>query len=146
MSDVPVGGGVLHQVATALSPPPPRAAAMGYDGVHDLARVREFVCVHASAAGLPHERVAALRLAVSEVATNTLRHTCAGGIVRVWSADGTVICEVTDFGTFAALKSHRAPDPGVPGGWGLEIAAEVCDAFYCFSRPGRTVWRLVAHG
>lgn len=135
----------MRQTSTPTGPPP-EAAVMDYETVSDLAAVREFVCARALAAGLPQERVSALRLAVSEIATNTLRHTSAGGTARVWSDARAVFAEFTDYGTVPRLKAGQGHEPGAPGGWGLRIAAEVCDEFYCFSQPGRTVWRLVVTG
>ncbi len=112
-----------------------------FDNPSDLTQVREFVCECARAVGLHAERLPALRVAISEVATNTLRHTRAGGTVRVWADEGAVVSELTDSGTFQAGTCPACP--GSEGGWGLRIADEVCDRFDLYSQPGKTVWRLV---
>jgi anti-sigma regulatory factor (Ser/Thr protein kinase) len=83
-----------------------------------------------------------LEVAVSEVATNTLRHTSSGGNVRVWADGNEVISEFTDSGTF---DSGFVVCPGPTDGWGLRIADEVCDRFDLYSRPGTTVWRLAVN-
>ncbi|WP_155371029.1 ATP-binding protein [Catellatospora vulcania] len=132
----------MHLTATPMGSPPP-VAAMDFHSVEDLAAVREFVCSQAQQVGLSDDRIPALRLAVCEVATNTLQHTSSGGIARVWSEDCKVITEVTDFGSLPSRKTRRTDQTEVPGGWGLRIATEICDAFHCFSQPGQTVWRLV---
>ena len=113
------------------------------DTVSQLAAVRDFVGAHALAAGLSPERVRGLRLAVSEVVTNTLRHTAGGGTMRVRVDGDDIISELTDSGTFAHEVRVPAGRPTAAGGWGLYITGEVCDEFLCYSIPGRTVWRLV---
>lgn len=112
---------------------------MSFHSPTDLTRVREFVCECARAVGLSAERLPALQVAVSEVATNTLRHTSSGGTVRVWADRNEIISELTDSGTF---EGGRPECPGPAGGWGLLIADEACDRFDLYSQPGRTVWRL----
>ncbi len=129
----------MHQLTTPFEPCPADAPALSFHCPNDLALVREFVCECARAAGLSAERLPALQVAVSEVATNTLRHTSSGGTVRVWADRNEIISELTDSGTF---ESGSADCPGPVGGWGLRIADEVCDRFDLYSRPGRTVWQL----
>lgn len=131
----------MHRLATPFEPPPVGAASLTFETPTDLAQVREFVCECARSAGLAAERLPALRVAISEVATNTLRHTDAGGIVRVWVDQDAVISELTDTGT---LESGPRPDRADgAGGWGLRIADEVCDRVDLYCQPGKTVWRLV---
>ncbi|MEV0459210.1 ATP-binding protein [Catellatospora methionotrophica] len=132
----------MHQLTAPFTPPPADAPALSFHSQTELAQVRDFVCDCARAVGLPAERVSALRVAVSEVATNTLRHTSSGGTVRVWVDRDEVISELTDSGTLGG----GFPDcTGSAGGWGLRIVDEVCDRFDLYSRPGRTVWRLVVN-
>lgn len=136
----------MRQVVRPFAPPPSGAAAISFATADDLATVREFVGAHAHASGLAAGRVPALQLAVSELVTNTLRHTAGGGDARVWADSDCVIVELTDGGTFRppAVRQPVAR-PAASGGWGLYITGEVCDEFLYHSRPGRTVWRLVFH-
>ncbi|WP_196279165.1 ATP-binding protein [Catellatospora vulcania] len=131
----------MRQLTAPFEPCPRGVPVLSFDSPTDLAAVREFVCECARAVGLPADRLAGLSVAISEVATNTLRHTCSGGTVRVWADLDTVISELTDSGTFDS--SDCPAEPGSAGGWGLRIADEVCDRFDLYSCPGRTVWRLV---
>lgn len=132
----------MQQQATPFEPCPADAPTLSFHRPTDLARVRDFVCVCARAAGLPTDRLPALQVAVSEVATNTLRHTSSGGTVRVWADRNELISELTDSGTF---EGGSLDSPARPGGWGLRIADEVCDRFDLYSQPGRTVWRLAVN-
>lgn len=133
----------MRQVTTPFEPPPPDVATMSFSTVSQLAAVRDFVGTHALAAGLAPERVRGLRVAISEVVTNTLRHTTGGGTMRVWADGDDVISELTDGGTLDHVVRVPAGRPAAAGGWGLYITGEVCDEFLCYSLPGRTVWRLV---
>lgn len=133
----------MRQVVRPFAPPPSGAATISFTTADDLAVVREFVGTHAHASGLTAGRVPALKLAVSELVTNTLRHTAGGGVVRVWADGDAVISELTDGGTFRRPTAEPAVRPAAAGGWGLYITGEVCDEFLYYSRPGHTVWRLV---
>ncbi|WP_196279354.1 ATP-binding protein [Catellatospora vulcania] len=134
----------MRQVVRPFAPPPSGAAAISFATADDLAAVREFVGAHAHASGLTSERVPGLKLAVSELVTNTLRHTSGGGVTRVWADGDTIIIELTDSGTFRRTAPQQpAARPAASGGWGLYITGEVCDEFLYHSLPGRTVWRLV---
>jgi anti-sigma regulatory factor (Ser/Thr protein kinase) len=130
-------------VTTPFRQPPPGAAAIAFTTADHLAAVRDFVGAHALAAGLAPDRVNGLRLAVSEIVTNTLRHTEGGGVMRVWSDGDAVISELTDAGTFQHEIVRPVAHPATAGGWGLFITGKVCDEFLCYSQPGITVWRLV---
>jgi len=130
-----------------LPPPPRTAAAMTYRD--RLADVRGFVRRHAARAGLPAGATRDLVLAASEVAANTLRHTDAPGLVRIWSQLGEVICEFQDTGTLthpqagqirAVADAVGGPGPGL--GLGLWVVHQVCDAVDIQTGPGGTTIRL----
>ncbi|GAA2367799.1 hypothetical protein Cme02nite_28330 [Catellatospora methionotrophica] len=130
----------MQQVAEPFKPAPPHTPSAGFDSAGDLAAMRRFAYQAAVTGGLDDDRAAALEIAVSEIATNTLLHTHAGGLVRVWHDDaGLLICEIIDSGTF------RRPQPQAHakgGGWGLDLAGELSDGFFLHSEQGRSVWRL----
>ncbi|MEV4347577.1 ATP-binding protein [Actinoplanes sp. NPDC049596] len=92
----------------------------------DLAPLRDFIRLHATALGLPGDRADLLTLAVSELATNTLQHTAGGGRVRLWGADGRVYCDVIDGGPLRAL-GRSMPAADAPRGRGLAIVERICD-------------------
>ena len=94
----------------------------------DLRAVRALVGDQARRAGLPQPRAVDLVLAVSEVAANTLRHTCAGGTISLWRADGELICQLADTGHITdPLAGRKPPDQGHQGGQGLWLVNQVCD-------------------
>lgn len=131
----------MRQVAEPFTPPPGHAPVATFSTADDLAAIRQFACERALAASLLPQRVAALEVAVSEVATNTLRHTEGGhGTIRVWADTDYVICEITDSGTFSL---RRRPADQQAGGWGLDIATDLADEFYLHSQPGCSVFRLL---
>ncbi|MFV2196190.1 ATP-binding protein [Nocardiopsis sp. LOL_012] len=93
-----------------------------------------------------------LVLAVSELATNALRHTASGlpgGTVRVEiDRTGHLELRVTDDGprpgTAATRPTVPAPDPLRPGGLGLRLVEAVCAHWDWESNPeGRTTVRAV---
>ncbi|MEV0457723.1 ATP-binding protein [Catellatospora methionotrophica] len=133
----------MRQVVRPFAPPPSGAATISFATAHDLAAVREFVGAYAHTSGLAAGRVSGLKLAMSELVTNTLRHTTGGGVVRVWADRTTIISELTDGGTFRPPTAAPPVRPVASGGWGLYITGEVCDEFLYYSRPGHTVWRLM---
>lgn len=95
-----------------------------------IAKVRHIVELIASEAALGEEKVGDIVLAVSEVATNAVRHGRPPARMRLWHHDGELICAVSDAGSGVVdpLAGQLEPDPTTPGGWGLWIARTVADA------------------
>ncbi len=105
---------------------PVSAQVLPYDG--DLRPVRALVAAVAGQAGLSPARCTDLVIAASEVAANTLRHTSAGGVVRLWATDAELLCQVEDTGFITdPLAGHWRPAGDVPGGQGLWLVNQVCD-------------------
>jgi anti-sigma regulatory factor (Ser/Thr protein kinase) len=105
---------------------PATADALEYG--RDLRPVRAFVAAAAQRAGLDPARCTDLVIAASEVAANTLRHTSGTGIIRLWSADEEVLCQIEDGGFIAdPLAGHRRPAADRSGGQGLWLVNQVCD-------------------
>ncbi|MCA2213396.1 anti-sigma factor RsbA family regulatory protein [Jidongwangia harbinensis] len=135
---------LLADLAEPLYPadgPPTVEVAVG-DTVADL---RAWLRDRATAEGwLPPERVEILLLALSELATNGIRHGGRQRNVRVWVRPEAVVCEVTDDGAEPPdpLAGYRPPAPGVIGGMGLWLVHQVCDAFAVHGRDGVTLARF----
>jgi anti-sigma regulatory factor (Ser/Thr protein kinase) len=97
---------------------------------NDLAGIRQFVEGRALRAGLPADRVTDLCLAVNEVATNTLVHTHAAGVLSLWQDLETysLVCEVSDSGRLRdRLIGRIPPHRSQPHGRGLILVNELCD-------------------
>jgi anti-sigma regulatory factor (Ser/Thr protein kinase) len=118
---------VAAPFAEPLSEPPVGADELPFaSGM--LAGLRQLVKLRAKGAGLPATRAGDLVLAVNELATNSIRHGGGGGVLRVWEAVDTLICEVTDAGRIAdPLAGRRRPASGQSGGHGLWLCNQICD-------------------
>src|SRR5215211_2675176 len=129
-------------LAGALPNPANPPDELSFDSPDDLEQVRRFVADHAPAEGTDPDRVDGLVLAVDEVVTNTLRHGGGRGVVRAWSENGGVVCEVSDAGTISdPLVGRIRPDLERPEGRGLWIANHFCDLVQIRSSPAGTVVR-----
>jgi anti-sigma regulatory factor (Ser/Thr protein kinase) len=126
-------------------PVPPRpadAAAMSFQAGR-LRRVRAFVAAQAAHAGLDAESAAAMALAVTEIATNSVRHGGGQGELRAWVQDGSLVCEVSDRGHITSpLVGRVQPVLDGQGGAGLWVANQICDLVQIFSSPRGTTVRL----
>jgi len=135
-----------HVVAAFNRPlpaPPPVAELLLFDGVDDLAALRDFVQKHALDAGLAQDRVVDLQVAVNELATNTVRHAGGRGAARMWCAEGHVVCEICDAGHITDLHVGRVPpDITSEGGRGLLLTNYLCDLTRLHTEPGATAVRL----
>ncbi|PZS24161.1 MAG: anti-sigma regulatory factor [Pseudonocardiales bacterium] len=101
-----------------------------FSSLTELRALRLFVRDLALRAGLPSHRVSDLCLAVNEVATNTLEHTHASGVLSVWQDPETdsLICEISDSGQLHdRLVGRMPPDEGESHGRGLMMVNSLCD-------------------
>jgi anti-sigma regulatory factor (Ser/Thr protein kinase) len=119
---------------------PPAAQTMTYAEPGDVAAVRSFVRAAAEERGLAPIRVEMLVLAVSELTSNTLQHTTGGGVVRLWSDDHHVVCEVADRGMVRSFG--QMPPADSPRGRGLAIVQRVVDEVSTATGPDGTVVRI----
>ena len=79
---------------------------------------------------------------MDEVVTNTLRHGGGRGLLRVWSEDGDLVCEVCDAGTISdQLVGRVRPPLDQANGRGLWIANHFCDLVQIRSSDAGTVVR-----
>jgi len=125
-----------------LSPVPPDALDVPF-GVDELSALRAVVSDRARRRGMESHRVSDLVLAVSELATNTIRHADGGGLLRVWDLPDRVICEVEDPGHVAdPLAGRRVPQAAADGGVGLWAVNQLCDLVEARFGRGGTVVRL----
>lgn len=94
----------------------------------DLARLRRFVAGHAHRLGVGVDRAGDLVLAVTEVATNALRHAGSPATVRIWNDERALVCELSDPGRIAdPLAGRYIPAPDADSGRGLWLVNQLCD-------------------
>ena len=135
------GRGAIPDAFTASLPePPPGRKELAFEA-DDLARLRRLVSAEAIAAGLGSERTADLLTAVNEVTTNSLRHGGGHGVLRIWTEDDKLICEVSDRGSVDdPLIGRIRPCAEQQGGRGLWLVNQLCDLVQLRStRQGTTV-------
>lgn len=113
---------------------PPAGAPEAEDGpvvgttAADLARLRQFVAGHAEGLGVGADRVGDLMVAVTEVATNALRHAGSPSTVRVWHDEEAMVCELSDGGRIAdPLAGRHPPAADAECGRGLWLVNQLCD-------------------
>jgi anti-sigma regulatory factor (Ser/Thr protein kinase) len=133
------GGRVPRASARPLPRPPRRADMLAYSG--NLKPVREFAAGHAERSGLSLDRTADFVLAVAEVAANSLRHASGTGTAHIWTADGELICQVTDQGRIRDPLVGRRRPPEVTG-LGLWVVHQVCDLVELRSGRSGTAVRM----
>jgi len=106
-----------------------------------LGRLREFVTTQALRAGLSQQSVTSLVAAINEVATNSLQHGGGRGELRIWTNDGSLLCEVSDQGHITAPLAGRLP-PAPDGGAGLWLVNQLADLVQIHSTPEGTEVRV----
>ncbi|MET8360265.1 sensor histidine kinase [Micromonospora sp. NPDC005171] len=125
-----------------LQDPPAHATTITID-LTALATIRRVVTAEAVAAGLSPERVSDLTLAVNELATNTVKHTAAGGTLAVWTDPTRLICQFRDTGHITnPLAGRIPPPPQQPGSRGLILVNQLCDLVRVHTLPGATTIRV----
>ncbi|MET9852109.1 sensor histidine kinase [Streptomyces sp. NPDC006450] len=94
----------------------------------DLALIRSKVSSSASEAGVAQDRLGRLAVAVTEIATNSIRHGGGHGTLRTWTQDATFLCEFRDAGYISDVMAGRIrPTAEQIGGRGLWLAHQLCD-------------------
>jgi anti-sigma regulatory factor (Ser/Thr protein kinase) len=80
-----------------------------------------------------------IRLLVSELVTNSLRHTGSADIeLEVWRSDGLVRVAVSDQG--AGFDLAGPPRPGDASGWGLFMVDRIADRWGVERNGDTRVW------
>jgi anti-sigma regulatory factor (Ser/Thr protein kinase) len=131
--------------ADPLPPIPGYADTMEFDA-DSLSDVRRFVAHRASAAGLTADRTADLVVAINELVTNSVIHAAGAGGLAVWREGDTLLCEVTDRGTFdRPLAGRVRPSVSQPGGRGLWLVNQICDLVQLRLLRDATVVRVHQH-
>lgn len=130
------------EFAAPLPPPPGNALRRGFaDG--DVPAIRGAVAAAALAAGLSDDQVEVLRLAASELATNSVRHGGGEGTLALWNAPDGLVVEFSDRGRIAEpLTGRRVPPVEQVGGRGLFLVNQLCDLVQLRSSEAGTTVRV----
>jgi anti-sigma regulatory factor (Ser/Thr protein kinase) len=122
---------------------PAEAATITIDPLA-LATARRFVAGYANRCGLAADRIAALTVAVTELATNAVEHGGGTGELTVWADDDALVCQVVDSGHLSDPLAGRIPVPAdAPGGGrGLLLVHQLCDLVRVHTTPTRTTTRI----
>jgi anti-sigma regulatory factor (Ser/Thr protein kinase) len=88
---------------------------------------------------LDQEIAADIRLLVSELVTNSLRHTGSADIeLEVWRSHDVVHVDVCDHG--AGFEVKGSPQPGDASGWGLFMVDRLADRWGVQTNGDTHVW------
>lgn len=107
-----------------------------------LASVRAAVSECATRCGLKGARLQELLVAVTEVASNSIRHGGGSGTLRTWGERDVLVCEFHDDGHIGdPLVGRSRPTPDQRGGRGMWLVHQLCDLVQIRSTPqdGTTV-------
>ena len=124
-------------------PPCPESAASMRVVPGELHAVRAFVAEQAKRCGITGDALRCLLIAVTEAATNAIRHGAAPVIVKAWPDDG-LVCEVTDSGNWQPEKmiTWEPPESALERGFGLWGIGMLCDTVQLRTGPDGTTVRL----
>jgi anti-sigma regulatory factor (Ser/Thr protein kinase) len=125
-----------------LPPPPAEAASMSF-GSGDLRRLRAFVADHAEQAGLGADSATGVVHALSEIASNSIRHGGGRGELRIWTEGNILVGEVSDRGHITSpLVGRVRPMRDAGGAAGLWLANQLCDLVQISSSARGTTVRV----
>ncbi|AVH60696.1 MULTISPECIES: sensor histidine kinase [Streptomyces] len=124
-------------------PSSPQSAASMQILPTELHAVRTFVVDQAKRCGVTADALHNLLVAVTEVATNAIRHGDAPVTLRAWP-DAGLICEITDSGNWQpeGFISWRPPESAVDSGFGLWGVGMLCDTVQVRTGANGTTVRL----
>ncbi len=126
-----------------LPPAPPERLELEFS-TPELGLLRTLAADHARHAGMGG-RASDLALAVTEIATNSIRHGGGHGTLRIWHEDGSLTCEIHDAGHLHDPLVGRVKPYGEPrafGGAGVWLANHLCDLVQLRSGSRGTTVRL----
>ena len=112
-------------------------------GERDLHELRAFVSSFASRAGLPRPRAEDAVVAVSELASNSIRHGGGEGTLLAWLDSGYLVAEVRDRGRIQQpLVGRLRPSVTAQGGFGLWLVNQLSDLVQIRTYPTGSVVRV----
>ena len=129
---------VLHELNLPLAAPAVAALRLPVPE-SDLAQVRAAAVACARTLGVAAGTLDDVRLVVSELASNSLRHGGGHGVLSMWRADGHVVCQLHDRGVIDdPLAGRRPVPPGALDGRGLLLVNRLADLVRVHTGPAGT--------
>lgn len=123
-------------------PAPAGAAEVAFDA-NCLARMRAAVAADPAARALTGDRLADLLMIANELATNAVVHGGGHGTLRLWAANGHLVCQVDSDGDLADPLAGRIPaGPHQLGGRGLLLVNHLSDLVRVHTGDGHTTVRV----
>ena len=126
--------------------PPRSATRIAFDAPTDLAELRQAVARAGRAVDMPEARIDDLRLAISELATNSLQHGGGEGQLAIWQMDQQLVCEIRDAGRMKDPAQVVSPEPLAEQGRGLWIVDQACDEVRRESGREGTITQVIIYG
>ena len=123
-------------------PEPTRTPSTLLFDASGLSGMRALVAALAGDAGLAPDRVADLRVAVSEIATNAVTHGGPSAVLRAWADGDGMVCEVTGSSVLTDRLAGRIPPPLSDRGRGLLLVNSLCDLVEVHTDDSSTTVRL----
>jgi anti-sigma regulatory factor (Ser/Thr protein kinase) len=132
--------GIMDAFAAPLSPAPDMAARH-YFHLIDIGEIRRLVAERASDLSVPGNKIDDLVLAISEIATNSVKYGGGAGVMLMWTDAEGLQVEFQDTGhILEPLAGRRAAPAEALGGRGVYLANQVSDLVQLrSSRTGTTV-------
>lgn len=129
-----------------LAPAPAGAASLAVVQ-DDLPALRQAARDLAIEVSMSRAREEDLVLAVTELATNSIRHGGGSAAVTLWSESGAALCQVDDGGFVAdPMVGRRMPRTEGTTGRGLWLVNHLCDLVQLHSSPAGTIVRITISG
>jgi anti-sigma regulatory factor (Ser/Thr protein kinase) len=137
-----VSAAAVRPLAGELPRPPAQTKSLRFT-IASLHELREFVGHVALTEKLGEVRTENLRLAVNELASNSVRHGGGEGVLKTWADERALVCEVSDGGMIEErLVGQVHPSPEQQSGRGLWLVNQLCDLVQIRSGASGTLVRV----
>jgi anti-sigma regulatory factor (Ser/Thr protein kinase) len=123
-------------------PAPPRTAVERRVDCNSVDNARWFTTSYGRNAGLSASRLVDLEIAVTELVTNSIRYGGGTGILRIWTDEDHLVCEVADAGRIIDPLVGRRPVDEFSQGGGLLLVNHVVDLLRTHTGPDGTTMRI----